>query len=146
MPSKPAAHITSLDHLVLTVTSIPRTTQWYEANLGMQSEQFVSNATPDITRHSLLFGSQKINLHEVGKEFEPKAQNVRDGSADLCFLTDDDVKDVRKRLIDAGVEMVDLSPEKTDEGIVNRTGARGKLRSVYCRDPDGNLIEISNYT
>lgn len=66
---------------------------------------------------------------------------MKDGSADLCFLTDDDVKDVRKRLIDAGVEMVDLSPEKTDEGIVNRTGARGKLRSVYCRDPDGNLIE-----
>ncbi|KAA8567646.1 hypothetical protein MFRU_010g02220 [Monilinia fructicola] len=145
MTANPAAHVKSLDHLVLTVASIPRTAQWYAANLGMQSERFVSSATPDITRHSLIFGSQKINLHEVGKEFEPKAQNVKDGSADLCFLTDDDVKDVRKRLIDAGVEMVDLSPEKTDEGIVNRTGARGKLRSVYCRDPDGNLIEISNY-
>lgn len=66
---------------------------------------------------------------------------VKDGSADLCFLTDDPVHEVRKRLLEAKVEMVDLSPEKTDEGIVQRTGARGKLRSVYCRDPDGNLIE-----
>lgn len=67
MTSTPAAHIKSLDHLVLTVASIPRTTEWYQTNLGMKSEQFVSSATPDITRHSLLFGSQKINLHELGK-------------------------------------------------------------------------------
>lgn len=67
MTSTPAAHIKSLDHLVLTVASISRTAQWYKANLGMQAEQFVSSATPDITRHSLLFGSQKINLHELGK-------------------------------------------------------------------------------
>ena len=67
--------------------------------------------------------------------------NVEGGSADLCFLTDDDVKEVRKRLIGNGVEMVDLGPEKSDEGTVLRTGARGKIRSVYCRDPDGNLIE-----
>jgi hypothetical protein len=66
---------------------------------------------------------------------------VKEGSADLCFLTDDDVKEVRKRLIRAGVEMVDLGSEKSDEGIVVRTGARGKIRSVYCRDLDGNLIE-----
>jgi len=79
------------------------------------------------------------------QEFEPKALNVQGGSEDLCFLTDDDVTEVRKRLINAGVEMVDLGSEKSDEGIVMRTGARGKLRSVYCRDPDGNLIEISNY-
>ena len=63
------------------------------------------------------------------------------GSADVCFLTDDDVKEVRQRLVAAGVEMVDLGSEKTDEGTVMRTGARGKIRSVYCRDPDGNLIE-----
>lgn len=63
------------------------------------------------------------------------------GSADLCFLTSDPVSEVRSRLIEEGVEMVDLSPEETDDGIVVRTSARGKLRSVYCRDPDGNLIE-----
>ena len=63
------------------------------------------------------------------------------GSADLCFLTDDDVTEVRKRLISAGVEMVDLGSEKSNDGIVRRTGAIGTLRSVYCRDPDGNLIE-----
>jgi catechol 2,3-dioxygenase-like lactoylglutathione lyase family enzyme len=75
------------------------------------------------------------------QEFEPKAAHVKEGSADLCFLTDDDVKEVRKRLLTAGVEMVDLGDEHSDEGIVIRTGARGKLRSTYCRDPDQNLIE-----
>lgn len=75
------------------------------------------------------------------QEFEPKALRVKNGSADLCFLTDDDVKQVRTRLITAGVEIVDLGAETSDDGTVMRTGARGKLRSVYCRDPDGNLIE-----
>lgn len=81
------------------------------------------------------------SIADLHQEFEPKAQNVKQGSADLCFLTSDDVKLVRQRLITAGVTMVDLGSEPNDEGIVNRTGARGKLRSVYCRDPDGNLIE-----
>ncbi|KIN08022.1 hypothetical protein OIDMADRAFT_107948 [Oidiodendron maius Zn] len=141
MASIHSASIKSLDHLVLTVKSIPETTEWYSKHLGMRAESFVSAATPHITRYSLIFGQQKINLHELGKEFEPKALRVKDGSADLCFLTDDDVKGVRTRLVNAGVEMVDLGTEKTDEGTVMRTGARGKLRSIYCRDPDGNLIE-----
>ncbi|PVH84621.1 Glyoxalase/Bleomycin resistance protein/Dihydroxybiphenyl dioxygenase [Cadophora sp. DSE1049] len=143
--SKPAATVQSLDHLVLTVQSIPTTTKWYTSHLGMQSESFISDASPEITRYSLLFGDQKINLHESGKEFEPKALHVQPGSGDLCFITRDPIVQVRQRLVEAGVEMVDLSPEKTEDGTVLRTGARGKLRSVYCRDPDGNLVEISNY-
>ncbi|KUJ09752.1 Glyoxalase/Bleomycin resistance protein/Dihydroxybiphenyl dioxygenase [Mollisia scopiformis] len=137
----PSAKITSLDHLVLTVHSIPLATAWYSKHLGMRHESFVSFSTPSITRHSLIFGSQKINLHESGHEFEPKALNVKPGSADLCFLTDDRVQDVRKRLVEAGVEMVDLKGEEDGDGTVIRTGARGRLRSVYCRDEDGNLVE-----
>ena len=69
---------------------------------------------------------------------------MQTGSADLCFLTSDSIPEVRKRLVDAGVELVDLGKEKSEEGTVLRTGAQGKIRSVYCRDPDGNLIEYVN--
>ncbi|CAG8956007.1 hypothetical protein HYFRA_00008863 [Hymenoscyphus fraxineus] len=144
---RPAATIQSLDHLVLTVKSISATKEWYTKTLGMKHESFVSASTPDITRHSLTFGTQKINLHECGKgqEFEPKALQVQPGSADLCFLTSDPVNEVRKRLIEAKVEVVDLRGEGNElglgEGVVVRTGARGRLASVYCRDLDGNLIE-----
>ncbi|TVY65588.1 Glyoxalase domain-containing protein [Lachnellula suecica] len=133
----PAAKITSLDHLVLTVRSIPATKTWYENTLGMRSQSFVSGG---VTRHSLNFGEQKINLHELGHEFEPKAAKVQSGSADLCFITRDPVSEVRERLLTQGVSMLELD-EETEGGIVGRTGARGSLRSVYCRDPDGNLIE-----
>ncbi|KAL2074081.1 hypothetical protein VTL71DRAFT_7859 [Oculimacula yallundae] len=140
--TKPAAVVQSLDHIVLTVANVPKTIQWYTSNLGMRSESFVSDATPGTKRYSLVFGDQKINLHEIGKEFEPKAQTVQPGSGDLCFITHTPVSTIRSSLLASGVEIVDLSPEKTDEeGTVLRTGARGKLRSVYCRDPDGNLVE-----
>ena len=75
------------------------------------------------------------------QEFEPKARTVQPGSADLCVLTKDDVSEVRERLLKANVEIVDLGSEAADDGTVMRIGARCKLRSVYCRDSDGNLIE-----
>ncbi len=122
----------SLDHLVLTVKNIAASIKFYESFLGMKHVTFVSKGAE---RHALVFGHQKINLHLSGKEFEPKAQDVQPGSADLCFLVEDSVDEVAKRLHDAKVQVL-------EEGkVVDRTGARSKLRSVYIRDPDGNLIE-----
>ncbi|CAI7677270.1 unnamed protein product [Penicillium pancosmium] len=120
--------VKSLDHLVLTVRSIPEAVSFYTTNLGMRHEVFTSPKDP-----------QKINLHLSGKEFEPKAQNVKPGSADLCFLTDENVEKVLQAFRDARIEVLEGSR------VVERTGAVGKIRSVYVRDPDGNLIEISNY-
>ncbi|CAI7583751.1 unnamed protein product [Penicillium manginii] len=131
--------VKSLDHLVLTVRSIPEAVAFYTTNLGMRHEVFTSPKDPSVERHALLFGSQKINLHLSGKEFEPKAQNVKPGSADLCFLTDENVEKVLQAFRDARIDVLE------DSRVVERTGAVGKIRSVYVRDPDGNLIEISNY-
>jgi catechol 2,3-dioxygenase-like lactoylglutathione lyase family enzyme len=88
-------------------------------------------------RKALVFGSQKINLHQKGKEFEPKARNPTPGSADLCFITSVSLKEVSSHLQSCGVEIID--------GPVKRTGATGPIISVYLRDPDMNLIELSNY-
>ncbi|KAJ5189706.1 hypothetical protein N7472_008720 [Penicillium cf. griseofulvum] len=126
--------VKSLDHLVLTVRNIPRTVAFYTTYLGMRHEIFTS-ANQSIPRHALIFGSQKINLHQSGKEFEPKAQDVMPGSADLCFLTDENVEEVLKVFQDARMEILEGAK------VVERTGAVGKIRSVYVRDPDGNLIE-----
>lgn len=125
--------ITSLDHLVLTVASIPRTISFY-TSLGMRHEQFTP-ASSSTARHALLFGSSKINLHERGKEFEPKAENVQVGSGDLCFLVENRVDDVLGELRKKGIDVLQGGQ------VVDRTGARGKIRSVYIRDPDGNLVE-----
>ncbi|KAJ5772895.1 hypothetical protein N7457_007791 [Penicillium paradoxum] len=125
--------VRSLDHLVLTVRNIPKTVAFYTTYLGMQHEIFTSQTNQTVQRHALIFGSQKINLHQSGKEFEPKAQDVMPGSADLCFLTDENVEQVLKVFQDARI----LEGAK----VVERTGAVGKIRSVYVRDPDGNLIE-----
>ncbi|OJI98234.1 hypothetical protein ASPVEDRAFT_79899 [Aspergillus versicolor CBS 583.65] len=130
-----AVTIKSLDHLVLTVRSIPDTVTFYTTHLGMKHEVFASALNPTISRHALLFGSQKINLHESGKEFEPKAQNVQPGSGDLCFLSDESVERVLEYFNSANIEVLEGGK------VVERTGARGKIRSVYVRDPDGNLIE-----
>lgn len=122
--------ITNIDHLVLTVKDINKTVEFYE-KLGMKKEIFGEN------RVALKFGNQKINLHKLGNEFEPKAFNVKEGSADLCFIIDSKLSDVKKYLESIGL--------KIEEGIVNRTGANGKIESIYLRDPDMNLIELSNY-
>ncbi|RAK95267.1 VOC family protein [Aspergillus ibericus CBS 121593] len=131
--------IKSLDHLVLTVRSIPASIAFYTGHLGMKHEVFTSPSSPDIQRHALLFGSQKINLHQSGKEFVPKAQTVMPGSADLCFLTESRVEDVLSAFREAKIEVLEGGK------VVERTGAVGMIRSVYVRDPDGNLIEVSNY-
>lgn len=123
--------VDSLDHWVLTVKDIQLTVDFYESVLGMQKFVFGDN------RQALRFGQQKINLHEVGKEFEPKASNVQSGSADMCFVTSVPIDDVVTHIEACGVSII--------EGPVNRSGANGEIVSVYLRDPDGNLIEISNY-
>lgn len=122
--------IEHLDHLVLTVADIDRTRDFYERVLGTEPVVFGEG------RHALAFGAQKINLHEAGREFEPKAAAPTPGSADLCFLTNSPVAEVVGHLEANSVEII--------EGPVRRTGATGPLTSVYFRDPDGNLLEVSN--
>lgn len=122
--------IEAIDHLVLTVADIDTTVAFYESVLGMRPVRFGEGRT------ALAFGSQKINLHQAGKEFEPKAANPKPGSADLCFLTRVPLTAVADHLTECGVEIV--------EGPVQRTGAEGPLLSLYLRDPDGNLIELAN--
>ncbi|KAI9832161.1 MAG: hypothetical protein M1819_004512 [Sarea resinae] len=141
-PSPPSVKIKALDHIVLTVGSIARTLQFYSSHLGMTSQTFTSAANPSEKRHSLVFGAQKINLHLRGHEFEPKARTPVPGSADLCLLTEMPVEEARRALEASGVEVLRLGEEgENEDGIVERVGARGSLRSFYCRDPDGNLIE-----
>jgi catechol 2,3-dioxygenase-like lactoylglutathione lyase family enzyme len=119
-----------LDHLVLTVADIERTCAFYERVLGMEA------ITVGDGRRALRFGDQKINLHQAGREFEPKALHPLPGSADLCFTTSVPLADVVAHLRACDVEIV--------EGPVRRSGAISPLESVYLRDPDGNLIEVSN--
>lgn len=122
--------ITNLDHLVLTVRDLDATVRFYGERLGMRLETFGDG------RKALHFGSQKINLHLAGQEFEPKADRPTPGSADLCFLSGTPVEDLATHLKGLGLRLI--------EGPVGRTGATGPLRSIYLRDPDGNLIEIAN--
>jgi len=123
--------IDRLDHLVLTVKDIAATCEFYSNALGMDVITFGED------RKALVFGTQKINLHESGKEFEPKADHPTPGSADLCFITKTPLADVIEHLGRYRFEII--------EGPVKRTGAVGQILSVYFRDPDMNLIEVSNY-
>jgi len=124
-------NIDSVDHLVLTVKDIDATCAFYGKALGMNVVTFGEG------RKALAFGSQKINLHQQGHEFEPKAYRPTPGSGDLCLITSVALPDVIAHLDACGVHLID--------GPVKRTGAVGTLLSVYFRDPDLNLIEVSNY-
>ena len=119
-----------LDHLVLTVASIEATVDFYTRVLGM------GVVTCGPVRTALTFGGSKINLHQAGREFEPKARRPTPGSADVCLIVDDDITEVLAQLAAAGIPV--------EEGPVERTGATGPIVSCYLRDPDHNLIELSN--
>jgi catechol 2,3-dioxygenase-like lactoylglutathione lyase family enzyme len=123
--------IDRIDHVVLTVQSIDATCAFYARVLGMRPLTFAGN------RKALAFGRQKFNLHEAGREFEPKAARPTPGSIDLCLITATPLDDVVAHLQRCDVEII--------EGPVAKTGATGPIRSVYFRDPDQNLIEVSNY-
>ena len=119
-----------LDHLVLPVSDIDAIAMFYTTYLGMEKRTFGED------RVALHFGDQKINLHPAGWDYEPKARVSIAGTADLCFIVSEQVQLLQAELVDSGVEII--------EGPVVRTGATGRLCSIYVRDPDGNLIELSN--
>jgi catechol 2,3-dioxygenase-like lactoylglutathione lyase family enzyme len=120
-----------LDHLVLTVADVEKTVAFYTGVLGMREEAFGGN------RKALSFGRQKINLHQRGAEIKPHAEAATAGSADLCFIAETPLEEVTETLRRNSVS-IELGP-------VERTGATGKMTSIYIRDPDRNLIEISQY-
>lgn len=124
--------IARLDHLVLTCRDIAATLKFYVNILGMKKETFGNG------RLALRFGNQKINIHEAGSEMEPHASLPCPGGLDLCFVVDQKLDEVESILADHGID-VELGP-------VPRTGATGEIDSLYVRDPDGNLVELSVYT
>jgi catechol 2,3-dioxygenase-like lactoylglutathione lyase family enzyme len=119
-----------LDHLVLPVSDIDAIATSYTTYLGTEKRICGDN------RVALHFGDQKINLHPAGWDYEPKARVSIAGSADLCFIVSESVESLQTKLVQLGVDII--------EGPVERTGATGRLLSIYIRDPDGNLIELSN--
>ncbi len=123
--------IDRIDHIVLTVFDLGRSIDFYSKVLGMEPVTFAGG------RRGLAFGRQKLNLHQAGREFEPKALNPAPGAIDLCFIATTPLDEVMAQLRTHGVAII--------EGPVPKTGALGPMRSVYFRDPDGNLIEVSNY-
>jgi catechol 2,3-dioxygenase-like lactoylglutathione lyase family enzyme len=121
--------IDHLDHIVLTTAHTEECIDFYTRVLGMTFERFGEG------RMALKFGRQKINLHEKGREFSPKATLALPGTLDVCFIADVPLEQVIARLASCKIRII--------EGPVMKTGARGPIRSVYVRDPDGNLVEIS---
>ena len=125
-----AIRVEAIDHLVLTVADIAATCAFYSRVLGFEAVTFGDGRT------ALAFGNQKFNLHQKGREFEPRAKFATPGSADLCLIASTPIEDVIRHLDQCGVEII--------AGPVPKTGAVGPLISVYFRDPDDNLIEVSN--
>lgn len=123
--------IDRIDHIVITAFDVERTIDFYTRVMGMKAITFGEG------RRALEFGRQKINLHQAGREFEPKALKPVPGSLDLCFITETPLAEVAAHLKSNGVAIA--------EGPVPKTGALGPMTSIYFRDPDGNLIEVSNY-
>ena len=126
--------IDHIDHIVLTTRDKESCIRFYTEVLGMRLTRF---KTPTEERIAFSFGSQKINLHEWGREFSPRAHVAAPGTLDLCFIASVPLEDVAARLKEKGVKII--------EGPVAKTGAQGPIRSVYVRDPDLNLVEISVY-
>ena len=126
--------IDHVDHLVLTTANEGECVDFYTRVLGMKLESFIGG-TPPVERKAFKFGNQKINLHIKGKEFEPKADAPTPGSLDLCFIADRPLVQVIEKLNKESWPII--------EGPIIRTGATSKINSVYVRDPDQNLIEIS---
>lgn len=124
--------ISHLDHLVLTVVNIDKTCEFYSEVLGMEVITFEKN------KKALKFGNQKINLHLFKHETFPKARNSTPGSADLCFITTTALEDIIKQLTEKNIPIL-------EGGISERLGATGQIRSIFFRDPDLNLIAVSNY-
>ena len=123
--------IDRIDHFVLTVADIEATCDFYSRALGFKVVTFGQG------RKALAFGRQKINLHLAGNEFEPKALRPVPGSADFCLITERALEEVAARLKAEGISI--------EEGPVSRTGAMGPIKSIYFRDPDGNLVEVARY-
>lgn len=130
-PAVAAVQIDVLDHLVLTVADIGRTVDFYRRALGMRPVSFEAG------RWALAFGTSRINLHQMGAELTPRAARATPGSADICLIASTPLADVLVHLAREGVPV--------EQGPVPRTGAMGPMSSIYLRDPDGNLIEVSNY-
>lgn len=123
--------VSHLDHFVLTVADIDRTCEFYQSVFGMRREAFGEGRT------CLVFGAQKINLHLIGREVEPKAHAAGPGTGDICLITQASAEEIGRHLSALNVDILD--------GPVLRTGARGPITSFYFRDPDGNLLELSCY-
>lgn len=123
--------VTGIDHLVLYATDVERTCAFYADRLDVADRERFDG------RVALSFGSTKLNVHPAGEEYHPHAAEPTPGAADFCLLVDDPVEVLAERFEAAGVEVI--------EGPVDRTGARGPMRSVYVRDPDGNLVEFARY-